>query len=193
MDARVEPKPLSLIRVWRRQSSGPVTKLSRHREGRGRNPVRASRKSDRLIVPGKPPNKATLRVRAMPMPAPHWGTKAETPETDKGRAKRMATIRSRAAEAVEGRGLTKGNTAERNTRRTQCRGSVPNELDRVRGTTREAGIGQFGWSIPPGMAVTPSAMVGGSRRPQDLGKPSIFHDGSAKHFRVNTQGRSPVG
>ena len=39
----------------------------------------------------------------------------------------------RAAEAVEGRGLTKENTGQQNTPRTQCRTmSVPNALDRVR-------------------------------------------------------------
>ena len=38
-----------------------------------------------------------------------------------------------AAEAVEGRGLTKENTGQQNTPRTQCRTmSVPNALDRVR-------------------------------------------------------------
>jgi len=37
-----------------------------------------------------------------------------------------------AAEGMEGRGLAKGNLRQQNTRRTQCRGSVPSALERVR-------------------------------------------------------------
>jgi group II intron reverse transcriptase/maturase len=37
-----------------------------------------------------------------------------------------------ASEAVEGRGLAKGNTGEQNASRTQCRTSAPSALDRVR-------------------------------------------------------------
>ncbi|MBN1567221.1 MAG: group II intron reverse transcriptase/maturase, partial [Acidobacteria bacterium] len=37
-----------------------------------------------------------------------------------------------AAEVVEGRGLTKENTGQQNTHRTQCRESVPNALERIR-------------------------------------------------------------
>ena len=55
-------------------------------------------KSDRSVVPRKPPNK----------------------------------VDSSTAEAVEGRDLTKGNTTQQNTSRTQCRTSVPSELERVR-------------------------------------------------------------
>jgi group II intron reverse transcriptase/maturase len=56
------------------------------------------RKSDSLVVPGKPPNKA-----GQP-----------------------------AAEAVEGRGLAKGNSPERNALRTQSRSRAPSALERVR-------------------------------------------------------------
>lgn len=41
-----------------------------------------------------------------------------------------------AAEVVEGRGRGKGNAGQQNTRRTQCRTSVPNALDRVREVAR---------------------------------------------------------
>ena len=41
-----------------------------------------------------------------------------------------------AAEAVEGRGVTKGKTLERNTLRTQSRESVPNGLERIRQAAR---------------------------------------------------------
>ncbi|NVB39966.1 group II intron reverse transcriptase/maturase [Pseudenhygromyxa sp. WMMC2535] len=43
----------------------------------------------------------------------------------------------RAEEVVEGRGPTKGNTDEQNVRRTQCRGSTPSALDRVREAARK--------------------------------------------------------
>jgi len=59
-------------------------------------------KSDRPVVPGKPPNKAE-------------GT---------------------AAEAVEGRGLAKGNLPESNALRTQSRGGAPSALERVRRAAR---------------------------------------------------------
>jgi len=45
------------------------------------------------------------------------------------------------AEAVEGRGLAKGNTGEQNAPRTQCRTSAPSALDRVREAgTRNKGM-----------------------------------------------------
>ncbi len=50
----------------------------------------------------------------------------------------MRKIGRRAAEAVEERGLTKGNTAKRNTPRTQRRIRVQSELDRVREVARSA-------------------------------------------------------
>ncbi len=42
----------------------------------------------------------------------------------------------RAAEAVEGKGLAKGNSPERNVLRTQSRESAPSELERVRQAAR---------------------------------------------------------
>ncbi len=79
----------------------PVTDGVAGRAGKadGRTPAMHARgKSDRPIVPTKPPNNAGQPV----------------------------------AEAVEGRGLAKGNTGEQNAPRTQCRTSVPSALDRVR-------------------------------------------------------------
>ncbi len=78
-----------------------------HREGQGRKPMMYGRgKSDRPVVPGKPPNKA----------------------------------RTLGAEAVEGRGLAKGNMGQQNTPRTQCRNQgVSSELDRVRQVARFSG------------------------------------------------------
>lgn len=43
---------------------------------------------------------------------------------------------TRAAEAMEGRGLAKGNSLECNARRTQCRGSATSALERVRQAAR---------------------------------------------------------
>ena len=40
------------------------------------------------------------------------------------------------AEGVEGRRLTKGNPGQQNRRRTQCRGSLHNELGRIRQAAR---------------------------------------------------------
>jgi group II intron reverse transcriptase/maturase len=45
-------------------------------------------------------------------------------------------VDSSTAEAVEGRDLTKGNTSQQNTPRTQCRTSVPSALERVRQAAR---------------------------------------------------------
>lgn len=59
-------------------------------------------KSDRSVVPEKPPNK----------------------------------VEGTAAEAVEGRGLAKGNSRECNALRTQSRGGVPSALERVRQVAR---------------------------------------------------------
>ncbi len=42
-----------------------------------------------------------------------------------------------AAEVVEGRGRGKGNAGQQNARRTQCRASAPNALDRVREAARK--------------------------------------------------------
>jgi len=77
-----------------------------HREVQGRTPMtNGRRKSDRSVVPQKPPNKA--------------GTSA--------------------AEAVEARGLAKGNSPECNAFRTQRRGDAPSALERVREATRGLG------------------------------------------------------
>jgi RNA-directed DNA polymerase len=48
-----------------------------------------------------------------------------------------------AAEALEGRGLAKGNSDESNTLRTQGRDGVPSALDRVRQAARKDRKQQF--------------------------------------------------
>lgn len=48
-----------------------------------------------------------------------------------------------AAEGMEGRSLTKGNSIQQNTRRTQCRERVQNALERVRAVARKDKQAQF--------------------------------------------------
>jgi group II intron reverse transcriptase/maturase len=75
-------------------------------------------KSDSPIVPTKRPNKdAASRQRSDG--EPYTGTKVETPDTAKGepKAKRAETLAT--AEAVEGRGLAKGNPRPQTTPQAQ--------------------------------------------------------------------------
>jgi len=63
---------------------------------------------------------------------PYTGTQAETPETAKGEPEVLCRGHEEMAEVVEGRGLAKGNSAERNRGRTQRRVALSHELGRVR-------------------------------------------------------------
>ncbi len=92
-------------------------------------------KSDRPIVPGKPPNKDG-RGGQRGYGGPYTGTKVETPETAKGTPTATRARRSPTAEGVEGRGLAKGNPRQQNTPRTQSRPGVPSALERVRQAAR---------------------------------------------------------
>lgn len=98
----------------------------------GRTPtMHARRKSDRPIVPAKSPNKEGQR-EPEDHGEPYTGTKVETPDTDKGAPTAPKASARANAEEMEGRGLAKGNTAEQNAHRTQCRGRAPSALNRVR-------------------------------------------------------------
>jgi len=88
-------------------------------------------KSDRPVVPAKPPNKDGRR-RRRGYGVPYTGTKAETPDTAKGAPTAAQSDARPTAEEVEGRGLTKGNPRQQNTLRTPSRQSVHSELVRVR-------------------------------------------------------------
>jgi group II intron reverse transcriptase/maturase len=99
---------------------------------RGRGP----RKSDGPMVPTKRSNKAG-RAKARTYERPYTGTKAETPETAKGSPKGTKSRASLAAETVEGRGLTEGNTGQQNALRTLSRAGAPSALDRVRDRARK--------------------------------------------------------
>src|SRR3972149_5056253 len=92
-------------------------------------------KSDGPVVPGKSPNKLRRRRRAHGHGEPYTGTKAETLDTAKGDPTAMRG-EGAGAEAVEGRGPTKGNADEQNAHRTQRRISAPSALDRVREAAR---------------------------------------------------------
>ena len=88
-------------------------------------------KSDRPVVPGKPPNKGGRRGQRG-YGGPSTGTKAETPDTAKG-APTVASARGGPiAEGVEERGLAKGNLRQRNAPRTPSRQGVHSALERVR-------------------------------------------------------------
>lgn len=104
------------------------------REGKseGRKPEMNGRgKSDGLVVPEKPPNKGPDQGKRT-HGNPYTGTKAETPETDKGSPTGPRRPRDGNAEEVEGRGPAEGNSPESNARRTQSRGSADRALERVR-------------------------------------------------------------
>jgi RNA-directed DNA polymerase len=93
-------------------------------------------KSDRPVVPGKPPNKEGHRGRRG-YGGPYSGTKAETPDTDKGTPTVAPDSDRLTAEGVEGRGLAKGNPRRQTTPRTQGRVGVQRALERVRQAARE--------------------------------------------------------
>ncbi|MFH1834274.1 MAG: group II intron reverse transcriptase/maturase [bacterium] len=89
-------------------------------------------KSDRLVVPTKPPNKDGRRESIEAMADPNLGTKVETPDTDKGKPTTTPAQGSPAAEEVEERSLAKGNLRQLNTPRTLGRQGVQSALARVR-------------------------------------------------------------
>ena len=66
------------------------------------------------------------------MDDPYLGTKAETPETDTGNPKAETTQSHLPAEGMEGRRPAKGNLRQQTMHRTQSRGRMPQELERVR-------------------------------------------------------------
>ncbi len=88
-------------------------------------------KSDGREVPTKPPNKDG-RWRNRGDGEPYPGTKAETPDTDKGAPKAAGTEAGPTAEAVEGRRPAKGNSRQQNMLRTQGRERMQSALERVR-------------------------------------------------------------
>ncbi len=125
------PKPLV------REPGGPVVALADGAEGRvgkskDNKPMMNDRgKSDRPIVPIKRPNKEG-KPRCRSQGAPYTGTKAETPDTAKGEPKAKAAEADPTAEAVEGRGLAKGNLQSRNTLQAQDWFGVQSARERIR-------------------------------------------------------------
>ena len=88
-------------------------------------------KSDRPEVPAKFPNKDGSR-KPPGYGGSYTGTKAETPDTAKGRSTGRAAEADLTAEGMEGRGLAKGNLRQQNAPRTPSRTGAPNALERVR-------------------------------------------------------------
>ena len=88
-------------------------------------------KSDGCVVPAKSPNKGKGRG-TQSYGRPYSGTKAETPETDKGSSKAETFQAHQPAEGVEGRRPAKGNLRQPTMHRTQSRSRMPQELERVR-------------------------------------------------------------
>ena len=84
----------------------------------------------------KSPNKPRGPKRPSSHGEPYTGTKAETPETAKGEPTAARHVEGPGAEVMEGRSPTKGNAGQQNARRTQCRVSASNALDRVREAAR---------------------------------------------------------
>lgn len=100
-------------------------------------------KSDRPVVPAKPPNKDGRR-RRRGYGAPYTGTKAETPETAKGSPKAFRPWESEGVEEVEESRLAKGNTDRQNAPRTQSRNEgARSALDRVRQVAKRSRSERF--------------------------------------------------
>lgn len=94
-------------------------------------------KSDRPILPEKPPNKDGRRRLQLDYGEPHTDTKAETPETAKGTPTVRHVDDGPSAEGVEERGLAKRNSDQQPRSRTQSRNDLRHALDRVRGAARK--------------------------------------------------------
>jgi RNA-directed DNA polymerase len=92
-------------------------------------------KSDRPVVPEKPPNKGGLQGHRG-YGGPYTGTKAETPDTAKGAPTVTPAQGGPTAEEVEERGLAKGNLQQQNAPRTPSRQGVHSALERVRQAAR---------------------------------------------------------
>jgi hypothetical protein len=99
---------------------------------------------------------------------------------------------SPAAEAMEGRGLTKGNSTEHGTPRTQSRNSVPSALDRVPQVTKSDGrLRPLGVPTLEDKVVQRSVVeVMGAIYEQDfLGLSYRFRPGRSAHLALRGSGR----
>jgi RNA-directed DNA polymerase len=92
-------------------------------------------KSDRRVVPAKPPNKGGQQS-ALRYGNPYTGTKTETSDTAKGSPTAHRDDAAATAEGVEGRRLAKGNPRQQNAPRTQGRQSAHSALERIRQVAR---------------------------------------------------------
>ena len=130
-------------RFFLRESGDPPTGRDGWRHGPLREPkwgkpeMNGQGKSDVLVVPGKPANKASRRgLSGSCHGASYTGTKVETPETAKGAPTVGPCGPRRAAEEVEERGTTKGNSVQVTRSRTRSRRDLQQALDRVRAVAK---------------------------------------------------------
>lgn len=158
----------------------------------GRTPaMHALGKSDRPVLPTKFPNKKAQR-EPEGHGEPYTGTKAETPDTAKGAPTAPKASARADAEEMEGRGLAKGNTAEQNAHRTQCRGRAPSELDRVREAANASA------SIPEAGAQCGSSarwdLCGGRPEPKGEGRPyrDVHHSTRAQLRNESSAAKFPM-
>ena len=105
-------------------------------KAKGRTPDAHERgESDSRVVPKKPPNKDGPK-RTHDHGVPYTGTKAETPDTAKGKPTVTRAESNPLAEVVEGRRLVKGNVCQPTAPRTQSRTSASSGLTGVREAAR---------------------------------------------------------
>jgi hypothetical protein len=87
-------------------------------------------KSDGCDVPAKPSNKGG-RTKGPSDGRPYAGTKAETPETDKGMPKAAVTASQPTAEVVEGKHPAERNLRQQTMRRTRFNSAPGHHLNRL--------------------------------------------------------------
>jgi len=93
-------------------------------------------KSGRPTVPMKSPNKGGPQ-KERGYGDPYTGTKAETPDTAKGKPTAPSVEADSTAEGMEGKGLAEGNLRQQNAPRTRSREGVHSALERVRQAARK--------------------------------------------------------
>src|SRR5579864_6131937 len=109
---------------------------SRWEVGRRKPAMNGHGKSDGCTVPAKPSNKVG-RMNGPSDGGPYAGTKAETPETDKGTPKAGVAASQPTAEVVEGRHPAERNLRQQTMHRTQSRERMQRALERVRRAAKQ--------------------------------------------------------
>ena len=92
---------------------------------------------------------------------PYTGTKAETPDTDKGGPTALAMEAEPTAEGMEGKGLAEGNLRQQNAPRTLSREGAHSALERVREAARRDRELRFTALLHQTGRATPHLQMGG--------------------------------